>query len=101
MIKMKRLKTRNATKVTFEVPAEVAGDADAVQLLAEFNDWQAVPFEKKKRGAWKLVQEVEPGRRYQFRYRIERGGAVDYVNDADADGVVPNDQGTENAVLRS
>lgn len=101
MIKIKRLKSRNATKITFELPAEVAGDAHAVQLLAEFNDWRAVPFEKKKSGAWKLVQEVEPGRRYQFRYRIERAGAVDYLNDDDADGVVPNDQGTENAILKS
>lgn len=99
MITKKFLKSRKATKVTFELPADAYRDADAVVLLAEFNGWRPVPFEQKKSGKWKLTQEVEPERRYQFRYQVRWGDRLEYLNDADADAVVPNDQGTENAVL--
>ena len=97
MIKKQNIKSRKVCKVTFELPADLEGDA--VELLAEFNDWQPVPFEKGKKGDWKLVQEVEPGREYQFRYRIQHRDHTHYLNDPEADRTVPNDQGSENAVI--
>ena len=97
MIKKQVVKSKKITKLTFELPKTF--EADEVQLLAEFNDWQAVPFEKLKNGKWKLVQEVETSKSYQFRYRGVNKGDVFYVNDEDADGHVPNDQGTSNALI--
>ena len=97
MIKKQQVKTRKVCKVTFELPADF--EADAVHLVAEFNDWQEVPFDKQKNGKWKLVQEVEPGREYQFRYRALHNDHDHYFNDPDADSTVHNDQGTENAVI--
>jgi hypothetical protein len=97
MIKKQFVKSRNVTKVTFET--EVA--AEGVQLIADFNKWQPIPFKKLKNGKWQLVQELEPGQSYQFRYLLEQNGHRDFVNDDHADYTVPNDQGTENAVINA
>jgi hypothetical protein len=99
MIKKQVVKSKKITKLTFELPKTF--EAEELQLLAEFNDWQAVPFEKLKNGKWKLIQEVEMDKRYQFRYRGVNKGDVFYLNDEDADELVPNDQGTTNAVVHS
>lgn len=99
MIKKQFVKSRKVTKVTFELPADV--EADTVQLLADFNGWTPVGFDQLKSGKWRLVQEVEPEQEYQFRYRLVQGASDSYVNDPEADYTVPNDRGTENAVLRA
>ncbi|UCH25748.1 MAG: isoamylase early set domain-containing protein [Trueperaceae bacterium] len=99
MIKKQFVKSRKVTKVTFELPADV--EADAVQLIADWSDWQPVPFDHLKSGKWKLVQELEPEQDYQFRYRVVSGSEDQYLNDPEADYTVPNDRGTENAVLRA
>ena len=96
MIKKQHVKSRNVTKLTFELPADL--EADAVHLLADFNSWQPVAFEKLKNGKWKLVQEVTEGS-YQFRYMIDHEGHHHFMNDPEADDTVPNDRGTENAVV--
>lgn len=98
MIKKQFIKSRNVVKLTFELPQETA--AEAVQLIADFNEWKPAAFSQLKNGKWQLVQEVEPGREYQFRYRLLQDGAERYENDAEADAFVPNDQGTTNAVVR-
>ncbi|MEJ2292071.1 MAG: isoamylase early set domain-containing protein [Deinococcales bacterium] len=97
MVKKQFVKTRNVAKVTFEVDSDVA--ADEVQLIADFTDWRPVAFGRLKNGRWKLVQELEPGRSYQYRYRVLKDGAVAYRNDESSDGLVGNDLGSENAVL--
>lgn len=99
MIKKQFVKSRNTTKVTFELPADL--EADSVYLIADFNGWSPVEFDQLKSGKWKLVQEVEPERTYQFRYKLVQNGSELYLNDDDADGAVANDRGTENAVLRA
>lgn len=98
MIKKKTVKSRNTCKVTFELGNDV--DAETVQLLADFTDWRAVPFKKLKSGKWQLVQELPPGQTYEFRYRVVEGGRDYYLNDPEADRIVPNGVGTENAVIR-
>ena len=98
VIKKQPLKTRPVCKVTFEVTPEPA--AEAVHLLADFNDWREGPFKRLTNGTWKLTQEVTPDREYEFRYRISSGSTVTYLNDEAADGTTPNDLGTENAIVR-
>jgi len=99
MIKKQFVKSRNTTKVTFELGADV--EADSVQLIADYNSWSPVAFEQLKSGKWKLVQEVEPGQNYEFRYVLEQSGSYEFINDPEADYTVPNDQGTENAVIQA
>ena len=98
MIKKQFVKSRNITKVTFEL-AEV--DVENVQLIADFNKWQPVPFKKLKGNKWQLVQELTPGQSYQFRYVLEQQGQREFINDHSADALIQNDQGTENAVLNA
>lgn len=99
MIKKQTVKSRNVVKLTFELEKELEGDS--VHLLADFNDWSPVEFEKQKSGKWKLVQEVEPGQSYQFRYMVQHGDHRHFMNDPEADGTVANDQGTENAIINA
>lgn len=97
MIKKARLKSRPVCKLTFELATDV--QADDLHLIADFTDWQPIPFSRLKSGKWKLQQEVTPGREYQFRYRINRDGHTHYENDEQADRLVPNSFGTLNAVV--
>lgn len=97
MVKKQFVKSRHVAKITFEVEAEAP--ADQVQLIADFTDWQPVAFGRLRDGRWKLVQELEPGRSYQFRYRLVKDGSVAYRNDG-VDGCVGNGVGSENAVLK-
>lgn len=97
MIKKQQVKSRNVCKLTFELPQDLEGDA--VQLVADWNDWRPVPLERQKNGKWKLVQEVAPGQEYQFRYRVVHGDHDHFFNDDDADRTVQNEHGSENAVI--
>lgn len=99
MIKKQYVKSRNVTKVTFELPSDV--DAEAVELIADVNGWQPVPFEHLKNGRWRCVQELEPDSEVQFRYVVHNGDAPRYVNDPEADGTVPNPHGEENCFLKA
>ena len=97
MIKKQFVKSRNVAKVTFQLPADVP--ADGVELIADFTEWRPVAFDRLRDGRWKLVQELAPGRSYQFRYRLLKDGDVDYANEERSDGLVGNGMGGENAVL--
>lgn len=97
MIKKQFVKSRNITKVTFAHAPNV--DADTIELISDRSQWQPVRFDRLARGGWRLVQELEPGTRMEFRYRVHRNGDVQYWNDPDADAMVPNGAGEENAVL--
>jgi hypothetical protein len=98
MIRKEQLESRERCRLTFELPSDL--DADAVHLLADFTDWQPVPFERLESGRWRLVQEVAPGRAYQFRYCAHYGELENYFNDSGADRTIPNEQGTMNALIR-
>lgn len=97
MITKTFVKSRNLCKLNFELAPSV--EADEVQLLADFNDWKSTRFEKLKSGKWKLIQEVIPGRSYQFRYRLVKNGSLRYLNDDTADALVANEFGSENALI--
>lgn len=96
MVKKQFVKSRNVVKVTFELPADV--EADAVYLISDAEGWQPVAFEKLKNGKWKLAREYEPGTRVEFRYQLQHADGPEFRND-DADGVVANVHGSENALL--
>jgi 1,4-alpha-glucan branching enzyme len=98
MIKKQFVKSRKVTKVTFEL-ADV--QADAVHLIADFNGWSPISFSRAKDGSWKLVQELEPGQNYQFRYLLEQGSNRQFINDPEADFTIANDKGSENAVIQA
>lgn len=101
MLKKQFLKTRNAVKVTFEVPkTEIPEnvEVDAFHLVGEFNDWNpdATPMKLGKKGVFRAVVELEPERTYQFRYLIN---GEHWCNEWHADGYTPNNLGTDNCLV--
>ena len=97
----KYLKTRPVCKATFTLPPEAHNGEGAVELIGDFNGWEAgtLPMKRKKDGSWSLEVDLEPGREYQFLYQL---GEEQYANDDAADAYVPNPFGTgENSVIRA
>jgi 1,4-alpha-glucan branching enzyme len=84
-------------RVTFELPASIW--ADRVNLCGDFNDWSetATPLQQRRSdGTWWVTLELDAGRRYQFRYLVNR---TDWHSDWNADGYVENIHGTDNSVV--
>lgn len=98
-IKKRYLKTRKVCKVTFRLPRAVAGDADHVSVVGDFNDWNATatPMKKCRNQDYTVTLELEPGREYQFRYLID---GSKWENDWHADKYVKSPFGdAENSVV--
>ena len=59
-------------KVTFTLPGTVAGDAEDVRLVGDFNNWdaQSNPMRKLRNGDYRIDMDLYPGSEYQFRYLI-------------------------------
>lgn len=95
MLKKRRFKKDNITKVTFVLPADISGDT--VHLVGEFNEWQASQAMKKQKDkSWRLTVNLKPGTEYQFRYLLNE---QEWFNDPNADSYVPNPYGERNSVV--
>ncbi len=93
MIQKRYIKTRRTMKVTFKV--DFAKKAQQVEILGDFNDWTPQPMKRTRRGIYQYTVELKPGRRYQYRYRIDGR----WENDWDADAYTPNPYGEDNSVV--
>jgi 1,4-alpha-glucan branching enzyme len=102
MLKKQYIKSKNVTRITFELakselPAESAAVED-VHLVGEFNDWEATatPMKRNKKGIYRATLELEPERPYQFRYLVN---GERWCNDRAADTYAPNPYGSDNCVV--
>lgn len=98
-IKKQYLKSRPVCKVTFRLPKEIASEAEEVNLVGDFNNWEknTTPMQALKDGTFKATVEVEPDREYQFRYLIDNSK---WENDSEADKYVPTPYGDgDNSVI--
>lgn len=98
MIKKQFLKSKPVCKATFTLPAEAAPEARTVEIVGDFNNWdagQAITM-KKQKDVFKAVVELETGKEYQFRYLID-GQA--WENDWEADAYVSTPYGVDNSVV--
>ncbi len=93
MVRKRYIKTRKKMKLTFRV--DFAKQARTVELLADFNDWTPHPMKRNRQGIYQYTVEVEPGRRYQYRFLIDG----QWENDWLADDYVSNPFGGENSVV--
>jgi len=69
-----------ATKVTFQLSANIVADATAGILVGEFNNWDfenGISLKKQKDGSLQTTLDLEPGI-YQYRYFLNDGR---WVND--------------------
>jgi len=101
MLKKKYIKSRDVSKVTFELSSkELPSDLEvqSVHLLGDFNGWDpaATPMNFLKRGAYQTTLELETGQKYQFRYLVN---GEHWCNDWEADAYAPSGFGPQNSVL--
>lgn len=80
------IKSRKSFKVSFTLP-KANGKVDEVKLLGDFNDWNYdnAPVLKPVKNSYKVDLELEAGKKYEYRYCINR---TSWVNDAVADAYV-------------
>ena len=97
MLKKSYYKGGNKCRVWFYLPADV--EAETAYLVGDFNQWgeTATPMDKKKDGTFYTSLTLVAGREYQYRYLLD---GQRWENDWHADDYFPNDQGTENSVVR-
>lgn len=81
------IKTKNAYKVTFEVSKDKIAGNEEVRLLGDFNnwDWDNAPALQSVKDAYKVDLHLEPGKKYEYRYCINK---TYWVNDDQADAYV-------------
>ena len=83
-------------KVTFVLP--LSETPEPVSVLGDFNGWDphAHPLKKRSNGTRSVTVELEPGRRYSFKYLS--GGT--WFTDAEAHDYDVNEYGETNCVLQ-
>jgi 1,4-alpha-glucan branching enzyme len=82
-------------KVTFSIPVEWLDRP--VSVVGDFNDWDPGAKALRKKGAVRTASvDLEPGRRYRFRY-LDADGR--WHDDPAADDVVPNEAGGTDCVI--
>ncbi|MFN7117223.1 MAG: isoamylase early set domain-containing protein [Saprospiraceae bacterium] len=99
MITKQFMKAKPVCKATFTLPVELAPEAQNIQILGDFNNWDpsnGIEMKKQKNGFFKATVELESGKEYQFRYLVD--GNI-WINDQEADKYVPTQFGTENCVI--
>lgn len=96
MITKTPAKKGGTTKVTFELPAEYAGER--VYLCGDFNEWspEATPMTKRKDGRFSTTVTLQSGRSYRFRYLVDGDR---WVDDPSPDQFVDNSYGTKDCVV--
>jgi 1,4-alpha-glucan branching enzyme len=103
MLKIKYIKSRQVSKVTFTLPrAELPGgiEVETVNLVGEFNDWDhtSTPMELNSRGTFSATLELEPERAYQFRYLVN---GEHWYNEWHADAYIPSGFGKDNCIVNT
>ena len=84
---------KNATKkVQFEF---LAPESQEVTLAGDFNNWDvaAHPMKKDKKGIWKKLLSLKPGR-YEYRFLVDGK----WENDPACCDCIPNEFGSQNSV---
>ncbi|MFZ1750463.1 MAG: isoamylase early set domain-containing protein [Saprospiraceae bacterium] len=91
--------TKGTCKVTFSYPVSAAQGAKSVQILGDFNNWDAKSAPKMKKGKDEFSGNIEvpAGKIYQFRYLLD---GKNWDNDHQADNYAPAPYaGIKNSVL--
>ncbi|MCS7260585.1 MAG: isoamylase early set domain-containing protein [Anaerolineae bacterium] len=83
-------------RVQFRLPHSIW--ADRICLVGDFNGWDttAHPMQRNSNGEWYIEIDLEPARRYEFRYLCD---GERWMNDPEADAYEPNPYGGKNSVI--
>ena len=96
MLKKNFVKSGDACRVTFKLPADVK--AETVHLCGDFNNWNPTshPMKQLKDGSFSVTISLDAGQSYRFRYLLD---SERWENDWDADAYVANQYGAEDSLL--
>lgn len=97
-LKKQFLKSKPVCKVSFRVSAKDANNAQSIQILGDFNNWDkgVEPMKKLKSGDFTQTIELESNMEYQMRYFVN---GEEWSNEADADGTQANEFNALNDVI--
>lgn len=98
MIKIAASRGNSSVKASFVLP--LSETPEPVSVLGDFNDWDplAHPLKKRKNGTRSATVELEPGKRYAFKY-LSDGGT--WFTDPEASAYDVNEYGETNSVLQT
>jgi 1,4-alpha-glucan branching enzyme len=100
MIKKQYVNSRNKYKVTFRLAKHEQPDYDvsSVNLVGDFNNWSLTdtPLKALKNGDFKTIVELDPGKKYEFRYLLNH---EKWYNEWEADEYILGDFGKDNCVV--
>jgi hypothetical protein len=85
-------------KVTFNLPKEAASGAEKVNVVGDFNGWDAAatPMKKLQDGSFTQTIQLQKGAAYRFKYLIDGNR---WENDWHADRYEPNAFASEDSVV--
>jgi 1,4-alpha-glucan branching enzyme len=88
----RRAPAKTETKETFAI---FAPEAQTVELVGNFTDWENNPvsLKKSKDGTWKAAVTLGPGT-YEYRFKVDG----QWVNDPDCPRRLTNPYGEENCI---
>jgi 1,4-alpha-glucan branching enzyme len=96
MLTKKFFKTKDEIEVTFEFNRS---DVTSAELVADFNDWQAIEMKfNKKTQSFKTKVRLPKNGAFHFRYLLNK---TEWENDYKADQYLPNEFGSENSVINT
>lgn len=94
MLTKKFFKTKEEAEVTFE---HHFPQAEKVELVAEFNDWQPLTMKfSKKENLFRCKLRLPVDKQFHFKYLVN---GDEWHNDHHADAYVANEFGTENSLV--
>ena len=98
-LKKQYLKSKPVCKTTFSLDKEFVSGADKVELLGDFNNWdakQAISLKKLKNGTFKATLDLPSDVEFQFKYLLNN---EKWINDNLADKYEIGGLGQQNSVV--
>ena len=92
----KRNLGKGKVRVTFNMPPLTG--VTQLHVVGDFNNWSIseTPLKQAADGSWSGAVTLQTGRDYQYRYFAD---GMQWHNDWNADGYLPNQYGTDNSVI--
>ncbi|MFH2091292.1 MAG: isoamylase early set domain-containing protein [Pseudomonadota bacterium] len=99
MFTKKYLSAKPICKVSFKVLKKNIGDAQSVNIVGEWNNWDldGSPMKKLKNGDFSCQIDLDQDKAFQFRYLVDK---TTWFNDESADAYYPSPfPGIDNSVI--
>lgn len=92
------LKSKPVCKVTFKAPSELVENAEKVQVVGSYNDWDTTTGELKalKSGDFSGILNLPAGESIEYKFLVD---GDKWLTDPEAESAVTNEFGEQNSVV--